>query len=849
MSYELIELQNVRGTYTNSRIFSKEIGLLANDAAFLNIVVFVSQFIGGIGASGAVLMEESYDGGKSWKSIVVAPGTISTTGEFKFSPQSSDLLSPLVRFKIVPLMGAEITIDRVVHTRILSGVAVKSSSGGLPPATEATLADVLTEVTEISDIVTTVDYGLTTDAQRVSAMLGIGIEAVSATNPVPTSIASLPLPTGASTEDKQDTEIAVLLDIETNTDSSLGRLVSIETIVDAFNDKTAPLGQALEAASSPVVLPQAQIDALTPQIDALTDVQLRATPIDVEVVSSALPTGAATEAEQDVQSALLSSIDLSNASILTASGNIATDIDELNAKTPSLGQQLAAASSPVVLTQIQIDTLTPQTDALTDAQLRATAIDVSISAIPLAPDAATETAQATQIGILQDIETHTENSAISLNTIATQVPNLSTLVEQQAQTTLLETIELQTSEADTTQTLTTITSSGNKLLIVTPGHSTVSVQVTGTFSGTIQIQGSIDGTNYVNINMRAVDTGVVTTGITTTGLYKGAIGGFTNIRIFSPTFTSGTAIVSSKLSKKTTQVDVPGIATSNLQTSGNTSLSTLVTRTPDLNDASGSGTFNVSGQTFDFSAANFGSFILQVFSSSFAGSVTIRGTADGVNFKDLPIKSLDSMLDTSNIINTDNGIFQGLCAGLLTVRLTVFISSGTLDYRVIRSSRTPPSAISARNSSGANKIGSVDLLVGINGGSAATGVGASNSETQRVQLANESLPNNGLAAVQLTSASFKPFILFADTTNVTTSFMTIVVSAPVIINKIEVYNGTAEPLYIATGNIALEVVQLIVPPGGTTGFVSLRIVAGVRVSMRAATNIITSGTIIVNMLG
>lgn len=64
---------------------------------------------------------------------------------------------------------------------------------------------------------------------------------------------------------------------------------------------------------------------------------------------------------------------------------IAGDTTSIDAKIPALGQALAAASVPVVLTAAQITTLTPptpQTDALTDTQLRATAVPVSVASIP-----------------------------------------------------------------------------------------------------------------------------------------------------------------------------------------------------------------------------------------------------------------------------------------------------------------------------------------------------------------------------------------------------------------------------------------------------------------------------------
>lgn len=59
---------------------------------------------------------------------------------------------------------------------------------------------------------------------------------------------------------------------------------------------------------------------------------------DVDITSSALPTGASTSAKQDT-------------------GN--TSIASIDTKTPALGQALAAASVPVVLTAAQVTTLTP----------------------------------------------------------------------------------------------------------------------------------------------------------------------------------------------------------------------------------------------------------------------------------------------------------------------------------------------------------------------------------------------------------------------------------------------------------------------------------------------------------
>ena len=99
----------------------------------------------------------------------------------------------------------------------------------------------------------------------------------------------------------------------------------------------------------------------------------------ISAASLPLPTGAATSAIQTTQQSSLTSID---------------------SKAPALGQALAAASVPVVLTAAQITTLTPLntvavTGALTDTQLRASALPVSATALPLPTGAATSAKQDT----------------------------------------------------------------------------------------------------------------------------------------------------------------------------------------------------------------------------------------------------------------------------------------------------------------------------------------------------------------------------------------------------------------------------------------------------------------------
>lgn len=180
---------------------------------------------------------------------------------------------------------------------------------------------------------------------------------VSLSGTVPISAAALPLPSGASTEATlaalnakvtavntgavvvtsapttavtgplTDTQLratpvpisgTVTANAGTNLNTSAlaleaGNLASIK----AKTDNIPPLGQALAAASVPVILPSATITTLTPP---------------------AAITGFATSAKQDT-------------------GN--TSVASIDTKTPALGQALAAASTPVVLTAAQITTLTP----------------------------------------------------------------------------------------------------------------------------------------------------------------------------------------------------------------------------------------------------------------------------------------------------------------------------------------------------------------------------------------------------------------------------------------------------------------------------------------------------------
>lgn len=176
-------------------------------------------------------------------------------------------------------------------------------------------------------------------------------------------------------------------------DSALATLIGTSnTALSEIDTKTPALGQALAANSTPVVLTAIQQSALTPPaaitgfatsskqdtaqtaLDAIkTDVDkipaqgqalaANSTPVVLTAIQQAALTppaaitGFATSSKQDTAQ--------------TALDAIKTDVDKI----PSLGQALAAASVPVVLTAAQLSTLTPVSAVTADTELTLSDLD------------------------------------------------------------------------------------------------------------------------------------------------------------------------------------------------------------------------------------------------------------------------------------------------------------------------------------------------------------------------------------------------------------------------------------------------------------------------------------------
>lgn len=143
----------------------------------------------------------------------------------------------------------------------------------------------------------------------------------------PVSAASLPLPSGAATESKQDTGNTSLASIDTKLTNPLPISGSVTTggLTDA----------QLRAADVKVTL-DGEVVPVTGTFFQVT--QPISGTVSVSNMIPAVETGLATSAKQDTAQTTLTSLDN---------------------KTPALGQALAAASIPVVLTAAQISTITP----------------------------------------------------------------------------------------------------------------------------------------------------------------------------------------------------------------------------------------------------------------------------------------------------------------------------------------------------------------------------------------------------------------------------------------------------------------------------------------------------------
>lgn len=210
------------------------------------------------------------------------------------------------------------------------------------------------DATSLSTALSTEDAALLADLLTITAfearIPALGQALAAASVPVVLTAAQVSTLTppaaisGFATSAKQDTQI-------TAEQAILAKLIAApateakqdtgNTSLSSIDGKIPALGQALAAASVPVILPSATITTLTPP---------------------AAITGFATSANQTTELASLASIDgklVSGPSTAAKQDTGNTSLSSIDGKVPALGQALAAASVPVILPSATITTLTP----------------------------------------------------------------------------------------------------------------------------------------------------------------------------------------------------------------------------------------------------------------------------------------------------------------------------------------------------------------------------------------------------------------------------------------------------------------------------------------------------------
>lgn len=298
------------------------------------------------------------------------------------------------------------------------------------------------------------------------------------TNPLPVSVASLPLPAGAATE---TTLSALNTKVPSNLTVTATRLLvdgsgvtqpisaaslplptgaATETTLAAINTKTPALGQALMAASTPVVIASNQsavpisaaslplptgaatestLSTLNGKVPSNLTVTATRLLVDgsgvtqpISAVSLPLPTGAATETTLSALNTKVPAnltvtatrllVDgsgvtqpISAASLPLPTGAATeTTLAAINTKTPALGQAVMASSVPVVIASNQ--SALPVTGTFFQATQ-----PISAASLPLPTGAATSANQATANASLSSIDAGIP-AALGQTTMANSMP-------------------------------------------------------------------------------------------------------------------------------------------------------------------------------------------------------------------------------------------------------------------------------------------------------------------------------------------------------------------------------------------------------------------------------------------
>jgi len=144
------------------------------------------------------------------------------------------------------------------------------------------------------------------------------------------------------------------------------------------------------------------------------------------------------------------------------------------------------------------------------------------------------------------------------------------------------------------------------LEIIVGGYSSVGVQLSGTWGGTISFQCTLNGTSWTALDFQPSSGTTLVTSSTSNGTWSTPSGGCTRIRFYGTSITSGTAIISTRVSTSSASRgkggggagDIEGVtAGTNLNGGGTSGTVTLNVDNPVVADLTGNVTGNVSGSS------------------------------------------------------------------------------------------------------------------------------------------------------------------------------------------------------------------------------------------------------------
>jgi hypothetical protein len=264
-----------------------------------------------------------------------------------------------------------------------------------------------------------------------------------------------------------------------------------------------------------------------------------------------------------------------------------------------------------------------------------------------------------------------------------------------------------------------------------------------------------------------------------------------------------------------------GAATSALQTTGNTSLSSINTHTANI-DTILNGDILTALQDIDTSTVDIDS------NTSILANVTVGYGAPTTN----GLRTAAMMGVGTAAVSNANPVPISDAGGSITVDGTVAATqSGNW------STRTQDGAGTAIGSNYGSAASALRVAAQIGNASAVAdfGTGASSAQTLRVVNASDSPAPKGRSYADSSSLNY-------GSTSVTTgAWVQLIASSAATINALTIFSGCGETIELGTGAAASETRVALIPPGGLDGQISLTIASGTRISVRGVTGTCSSG--------